>query len=167
MLKKFQAALQWFQSDNRKSKSGPADEKQPPRLKWVELVAIVVTLALGGAVADAQQKGKIPRLGMLSPESDSGVCPEGFRQGMRQLNYVDGQNIVIEFRSGESKPDRIREVAADIVRSAPDVIWTHGFVAILAVKQATTTIPIVVGVSRNLVEMGIVASLARPGGNIQ
>jgi len=85
---------------------------------------------------------------------------------MRELGYVDGQNIVMELRSGESKPERLREVAVDVVRRAPDVIWTHGLSTLLAAKQATTTIPIVVGVSRNLVEQGIVSSLARPGGNI-
>lgn len=103
---------------------------------------------------------------MFSPDVEGGVCPDGFRQGMRQLGYVDGQNIFIEFRSGQSKPERFREVAADVVRSAPNVIWTHGLAAILAVREATTTIPIVVGVSRNLVEQRIVSSLARPGGNI-
>jgi ABC-type uncharacterized transport system substrate-binding protein len=85
---------------------------------------------------------------------------------MRELGYVDGQNIVMELRSGESKPERFREVAVDVVGSAPDVIWTHGLSTLLAAKQATTTIPIVAGVSRNLVEQGIVSSLARPGGNI-
>jgi putative ABC transport system substrate-binding protein len=129
-------------------------------------IALVVTLAMCGAVAEAQQPGRIPTIGMFYPDSTPGVCPDGFRQGMRELGYVDGQNIVIAFRSGESKPDRFREVAADVVRSAPDVIWTHGISTILAAKQATTTIPIVVGVSRNLVEQGIVSSLARPGGNI-
>jgi putative tryptophan/tyrosine transport system substrate-binding protein len=127
------------------------------------LVAILLAVAV---IADAQQPGKIPRIGMLYPDSEPGVCPSGFREGMRELGYVDGKNIVIEFRSGESKPERFREVAADLVRSAPDVIWTHGLATILAAKQATTTIPIVVGVSRNLVEQGIVSSLARPGGNI-
>jgi putative tryptophan/tyrosine transport system substrate-binding protein len=116
--------------------------------------------------AEAQQAGKIPKIGVLYPDSESGVCLNGFREGMRELGYVDGKNIVIEFRSGESKSERFREVAADLVRSAPDVIWTHGFATILAAKQATATIPIVVGVSRNLVEQGIVSSLARPGGNI-
>jgi len=131
----------------------------------LSILFVVVLLAVA-VIAEAQQPGKIPRIGMFSPEPEAGVCPDGFRQGMRQLGYVDGQNIVIEFRSGESKPERFREVAADVVRSAPDVIWTHGLPAILAVRQATTTIPIVVGVSRNLVEQRIVSSLARPGGNI-
>jgi len=85
---------------------------------------------------------------------------------LRELGYVDGQNIVIESRYGESKSERFREVAAELVRSAPDVIWTHSIPTILAAKQATATIPIVAGVSRNLVEQGIVSSLARPGGNI-
>jgi putative tryptophan/tyrosine transport system substrate-binding protein len=135
-------------------------------LKSVGSVVFVVTLAMCVALADAQQPGKIPRIGMLYPDSEPGVCPDGFREGMRELGYVDGKNIVIEFRSGESKPERFREVAADLVRGAPDVIWTHGIATLLAAKQATTTIPIVVGVSRNLVEQGIVSSLARPGGNI-
>jgi putative ABC transport system substrate-binding protein len=128
-------------------------------------ILLVVLLPAVAVIAEAQQPGKIPRIGMFSPDPAAGVCPDGFRQGMRQLGYVDGQNIVIEFR-GESKLERFREVAADVVRGAPDVIWTHGLAALLAVRQATTTIPIVVGVSRNLVEQRIVSSLARPGGNI-
>lgn len=127
------------------------------------LAALFVAL---GSFAEAQQAGKIPTIAMFSPDRDSAICPDGFRRGMRELGYVDGQNILIEFRSGESKPERFREVAAAVVRTAPAIIWTHGLAAILAVKQATTTIPIVVGVSRNLVEQGIVSSLARPGGNI-
>jgi len=161
MIEVFRIRISPSHFGNRKSKI------QNP--KWVGIVALVVTLAMCGAVAQAQQPGKIPRIGMLDPDSKPGkpgICPAGFRQGMRELGYVDGQNIVIEFRSGESKPERFREVAADLVRSAPDVIWTHGLATLLAAKQATTTIPIVVGVSRNLVEQGIVSSLARPGGNI-
>jgi putative tryptophan/tyrosine transport system substrate-binding protein len=145
-------------ADNLKSKI--------QNLKSVGAVALAFTLALCGAVAEAQQPGKIPKIGMLYPDSEPGVCPDGFREGMRELGYADGKNIVIEFRSGESKPERFADVAADLVRSAPDVIWTHGLATLLAAKRATTTIPIVVGVSRNLVEQGIVSSLARPGGNI-
>jgi ABC-type uncharacterized transport system substrate-binding protein len=129
-------------------------------------ILFVVVLLAVAVMVEAQQPTKIPRIGMFYPDAKPGVCPNGFRQGMRELGYVDGHNIFIEFRSGESNPTRFREVAADLVRSAPDVIWTHGISTILAVKQATTTIPIVVGVSRNLVEQGIVSSLARPGGNI-
>jgi putative tryptophan/tyrosine transport system substrate-binding protein len=130
------------------------------------LLCLLITVLLITGLSEAQQPGKVPRIGMFSPDAEAGVCPDGFRQGMRQLGYVDGQNVSIEFRSGESKPERFREIAAAVVRSGPDVIWTHGLAAILAVKQATATIPIVVGVSRNLVEQHIVSSLARPGGNI-
>ncbi|MDP2602326.1 MAG: ABC transporter substrate-binding protein [Deltaproteobacteria bacterium] len=129
------------------------------------LVAVIAALFGYRAIAETQQRGKIPKLGILEPGSSS-VCTAGFLPGLRELGYVDGQNIVIESRSGESKPERLREVAADLVRSAPDLIWTHSIPAILAAKQATTTIPIVAGVSRDMVELGIVASLARPGGNI-
>ena len=79
---------------------------------------------------------------------------------------MDGQHIVIESRYGKATPERLREDAIEIVRSSPDVIWTHSTPAVLAAKQATATIPIVVGLDRNLVEQGIVSSLARPGGNI-
>ena len=133
-----------------------------------KLFALLLISAVlgGGAIAEAQRAGKLPRLGILEPGSTSNVCTAGFRQGLRELGYVDGQSIVIESRYGESKPERLREVAADLVRRAPDIIWTHSPPAVLVAKQATTTIPIVVGVARDLVEQGIVSSLARPGGNI-
>jgi putative ABC transport system substrate-binding protein len=150
----------WFRflSGNRKSKI--------QNLKWVGIVAIGVTFAMCGAVAQAQQPQKIPRLAILEPGSPSKTCTVAFRQGLRELGYVDGQHIVIESRDGEQKPERLREDAAALVRSAPDIIWTHSPPAVLAAKQATATIPVVVGVSRDLVEQGIVSSLARPGGNI-
>ena len=114
----------------------------------IKNVFVFICSLLTVSVAEAQQPGKIPKIGILSPDSERGVCPAAFREGMGELGYVNGKNIVIEFRSGESKPEAFRELAADLVRSAPDVIWTHGFATILAAKQATTTIPIVVGVSR-------------------
>jgi putative tryptophan/tyrosine transport system substrate-binding protein len=166
MNKKSSLRVPNSRSDNLKSKTCPEFYRRIQNRKLVRGLALVVTLAMCVALAEAQQPGKIPRIGILSPDSERGVCPAAFREGMRELGYVNGKNIVIEFRSGESKPDRFRELAADLVRSAPDVIWTHGFATILAARQATTTIPIVVGVSRNLVEQGIVSSLARPGGNI-
>ena len=166
MNKTFCNRFSFFYSDNRKSKACTEPRRSIQNPKWVGIFAIAVTLGFGGAVATAQQPRKIPTIGIFYPDSTPGVCPDGFRQGMRELGYVDGQNIVMELRSGESKPERFREVAVDVVRSAPDVIWTHGLSTLLAAKQATTTIPIVAGVSRNLVEQGIVSSLARPGGNI-
>ncbi|MSP37798.1 MAG: ABC transporter substrate-binding protein [Deltaproteobacteria bacterium] len=130
----------------------------------ISLLSIIILASVH--LADAQQRGKIPRLGILEPGSTSSVCTAGFRQGLRELDYVDGRNILIESRYGEAKPERLREVAAQLVRSAPDVIWTHSPPAVLTAKQATATIPIVVGVSIDLVEQGIVFSLAHPGGNI-
>lgn len=150
-------------SGHLKFKSGAADKNR----KWAGLFAIALTITFGGTVAEAQHLGKITRLGILEPGlSASNFCTDGFRQGLRELGYVDGQSLAIESRYGEAKPERLREAAAELVRSAPDVIWTHSIPTILALKQATTTIPIVAGVSRDTVELGIVASLARPGGNI-
>jgi putative tryptophan/tyrosine transport system substrate-binding protein len=136
--------------------------------KWVGLLVVLVLLMGYGGVAEAQTKGKILRVGVLEPGSptDLNVCNDGFRQGLHQLGWVEGQKLIFERHYGEHKPDRLLEVAADLVRSAPDVIWTHSPPSVLAAKQATTTIPIVIGVARDLVEHGIVSSLARPGGNI-
>jgi putative ABC transport system substrate-binding protein len=153
-------------SDNRKPKTRPELSRRTQNPKWVGIIAIGVTFATCGALAQAQQPRKIPRLAILEPGSPSKNCTDAFRQRLRELGYVDGQHIVIESRYGEPKPERLREDAAALVRSAPDIIWTHSPPAVLAAKQATATIPVVVGVSRDLVEQGIVSSLARPGGNI-
>src|SRR5438093_10794846 len=115
-----------YMSSNRKSKTLLELCRRIQNLKWRGIVAFIVTFAMYGAAAEAQQAGKIPKIGMFYPDAKPGVCPDGFRQGMRELGYVDGKNIVIEFRSGESKPERFPDVAADLVRGAPDVIWTHG-----------------------------------------
>ena len=120
--------------------------------------------------ARAQQpSAKIPRIGYLSPSSASaGVLArdEAFRQGLRDLGYVEGRNIVIEYRFAEGKFDRLPDLAAELVRLEVDVIVAVVTQASLAARHATTTIPIVmVGVS-DPVGSGLIASLARPGGNI-
>jgi putative tryptophan/tyrosine transport system substrate-binding protein len=89
-----------------------------------------------------------------------------FRQGLRDLGYIEGQNIVIEYRWAEGKPDRLPKLAAELVNLRVDIIVTHGEAAIRALKQATQTIPIVVGVTGDLVVTGHAASLARPSGNV-
>jgi putative ABC transport system substrate-binding protein len=122
-------------------------------------------LALGSP-AEAQQAKKIARIGILEPGLATNVCNDGVRRGLRALGYVESQSIVIETRYAEWKPDRLRYLADELAQLKPDAIWTHSLPSIQAVKRATATIPIVVGVSRNLVEEGIVSSLARPGGNI-
>jgi len=110
----------------------------------------------------------MPRVALLDPGSPTSpaVCLPGFRQGLRDLGYVEGQNIVLESRYAEGQLTRLPALAAELVHLTPDVIWTHSTEAIQAVKQATTTIPIVIGVESNVVEEGLVAGLARPSGNL-
>jgi putative ABC transport system substrate-binding protein len=118
--------------------------------------------------ARAQQPAKIPRIGYLTNASRSADAPrhDTFRQGLRDLGYIEGKNIVIEWRSGEGNPDRQRAVAAELVRLKVDVIVAGGSGDIRAAKEATTTIPIVMINGDDAVGNGFVASLARPGGNI-
>ena len=120
------------------------------------------------ASAEAQQPTKIPRIGYLSGGSPSAVSArtEAFRQGLRELGYVEGKNIVIEYRYAEGKLDRLPALAAELVRLKVDVIVTGGATATRAAKEATTTIPIVMTQDGDPVGSGFVASLARPGGNI-
>jgi ABC-type uncharacterized transport system substrate-binding protein len=133
----------------------------PSILFAVMLLAVAVT-------AQVQQPKKMPRIGFLaggSPSANSRLY-EAFRQGLRELGYVEGQNIALEFRSSEAKPERLPDLAAELVRLKVDVIVTSSTPAIQAVKQATRTIPIVMAFSGDPVGTGIVASLAKPGGNI-
>jgi len=118
--------------------------------------------------AEAQHAKKIPRIGLLSGGGPSPMLPtiEAFRQGLRELGYVEGKNIQVEYRWAEGKDDRYPILAAELVGLAVDVIFTQGTTATLAAKQATNTIPIVVGGGGDLVGEGLVASLARPGGNV-
>jgi putative tryptophan/tyrosine transport system substrate-binding protein len=126
------------------------------------LLIVVVTLAQGIS-AKAQQPKRIPRIGFMVGTSPS-IIPdriEGFRQGLRELGYVEGKNIIIEYRVAESKVERLPELLAELVRLKVDVIVTGGIVN-YAAKEATTTIPIVITFGAD----ALVASLARPGGNI-
>ena len=118
--------------------------------------------------AQAQQSKKIARIGFLSATSASSqsLRVEAFRQGLRELGYVEGKNIVIEWRFAEGKADRLRELVAELVRLKVDVIVTGGPPPTRAAKQATSTIPIVMAFDDDPVGSGFAASLARPGGNI-
>jgi putative ABC transport system substrate-binding protein len=131
------------------------------------LFLIVAVLGVG-PVAEAQQAKKVPVIGTLHSDSPSSVESsfEAFRQGLRQLGYVVGQNILIEYRYAEGKRDRVPDLAAELVRLKVDVIVVAGGGATRAAKQATSTIPIVVATAGDLVGSGLVASLAQPGGNI-
>jgi putative tryptophan/tyrosine transport system substrate-binding protein len=129
---------------------------------------------LGGAtavwplVARAQQTGKVSRIGFLGTSSPSleRHLVDAFRQKLRELGHVEGENIAIEYRWAEGQDDRLPSLAAELVRLNPDVIVTTGTPGTLAAKQTTSTIPIVFASSGNPVEAGLAASLARPGGNV-
>jgi putative tryptophan/tyrosine transport system substrate-binding protein len=131
-------------------------------------------LALGALLfslclpAEAEQPVKIPRVGFLIGSSPSANAAriEAFRQGLRELGYVEGKNIVIEFRSADGKFDRLPALAAEIVHLKVDVIVTTGPIINRPAKEATSTIPIVMGFDNDPVGNGFVASLARPGGNM-
>jgi putative ABC transport system substrate-binding protein len=118
--------------------------------------------------AEAQQAGKVYRIGYLTGglSTDSPVLREAFRQGLRELGWVEGQNVVIEYRFAEGRYDRLPELAAELVRLKVDIIVTVATPAAVAAKDATATIPIV-GISLgDPVGIGLIASLARPGGNV-
>jgi putative tryptophan/tyrosine transport system substrate-binding protein len=118
------------------------------------------------ALAEAQQLGKVYRLGILSVRGAIEPRDEVFRQRLRELGYVEGQNLTIEWRFSEGKLDRLDSLAADLVRLKVDAIFGTATPTIQAAKKATTTIPIVMIAGADPVETGLVASLERPGGNI-
>jgi ABC-type uncharacterized transport system substrate-binding protein len=145
-------------SHNRKSKNR----------KLAALFAIVVAFTVCGVRADAQQTGKVPRIGVLDNTSASGsaVRLQAFWQELSKLGWIEGKNITIEYRFSEGKTDRSPELAAGLVRLKVDLIVVYGTGPALAAQRATTTIPIVMTTSGDPVGAGLVASLARPGGNV-
>ncbi len=117
--------------------------------------------------AEAEQAAKIARIGYLSPNlAATPHLPEAFRQGLRDLGYVEGRNVVIEYRDVEGKFERLPALAAELVALKVDVIVTGAAQATQAAKNATTTIPIIMVAVVDPVRIGLVASLARPGGNV-
>jgi putative ABC transport system substrate-binding protein len=129
---------------------------------------LILVLESYGAVAQAQQPAKVPRIAWLTntPLSANADRREAFRQGLHELGYVEGKNIFIEWRSTEGKSGRAAEFAAELVRQRVDVIVTAGSGGTRAAQKATSTIPIIMASDDNPVGNGFVASLARPGGNI-
>ena len=127
----------------------------------------VALLALGVPV-QAQQPGKVPRIGVLMSSSTAETASfiDAFRQGLRELGYVEGKNIVLEIRGGGAKPNRIADLAAELVGLKVDIIVAGGSFAVRAAKEATSAIPIVMRYGGDPVRAGLVASLAHPGGNI-
>jgi putative tryptophan/tyrosine transport system substrate-binding protein len=149
-----------FPSDNRNSKI-----ENP---KWVGIVVLVITFAMCGARAEAQQPGKVFRIGYLdnSTASGSAVLLDALRQELSKLGWFEGKNITIEYRFGEGKNDRVPQLAADLVRLKVDVIVATATPTALVAKSATATIPIVMLSAIDPLAIGLVASLARPGGNV-
>ena len=136
--------------------------------QFLTTIWLLATVLLTAAPHAAAQPGKVPRIGYLTAASLSAMTArfEAFRQGLRELGYVEGKNIVIEWRSPEGNPDRMSSLAAELVRLKVDVIVTGGGAATRPTKEATSTIPIVMAQDSYPVGNGFVASLARPGGNI-
>jgi putative ABC transport system substrate-binding protein len=133
--------------------------------------AFLAVAAAGGLIAmpagaRAQQAGKAHRVGFLSLQSGLTSTTEAFRQGLRELGYVEGRNLIIEYRWAARKEERLPELAADLVRLKVDVIVTAAVPTVEAARRATSTIPIVMAAVADPVGSGLVASLARPGGNV-
>jgi putative tryptophan/tyrosine transport system substrate-binding protein len=141
------------------------EKNMKEKIRVLTLCAMLLALC---ASAEAQQPAKVPRIGILGATSPS-TNPariEAFRQGLRELGYVEGKNIVIEWRYAEGKLDRLPALASELVRLKVDVIVTGGPPVTRSAKQATATIPIVMAIDDDPVGNGFAASLARPGGNI-
>ncbi len=133
-------------------------------------IATVVTILLFAApfAAEAQKTGKVYRIGVLDPTpmALNVANLDAFRQGMRELQYVEGHNFALEYRSPEGRANRFPDLAHELVRLKVDLILTRGTPAVTAAKNATRTIPIVMAASGDPVGAGVVTGLARPGGNV-
>jgi len=139
------------------------------RIMLLLSISILATLISGWVnLAKAQQPGAVPRVGFLVGSSTAQAADwiDAFRQGLRELGYIEGKTIILEIRGGEAKPERISNLAAELVQLKVDIIVTGGLAATRAAKKATNTIPIVMRYDGDPVRRGVVDSLAHPGGNI-
>ena len=133
----------------------------------MRLIGLAVNLLAAPFVSEAQSAGKVARLGVLlfgTPATDPNLA--AFLAGLRDLGYVEGRNLALEYRSSEGRPERARELAVQVVSLKPDVIVVLGGDMVPFVKDATSTIPVVMLTSQDPVEAGVVTSFARPGGNL-
>jgi putative ABC transport system substrate-binding protein len=156
------------QFDNLRSKTCAELRRNIQYLKWAGFLAIIVSLVGRMGMAEAQQPGKIPRIGILEYRgpSDRARIWEAFRQGLRELGYIEGKNIIMEFRYAEGNIQRLPELAAELVRLKVDIIVTSDARPAIASRKITTTTSIVMAGGRDPVEAGLAASLAHPGGNV-
>ena len=141
----------------------PSSTEVPMRLIGLAVV-LAVSILLTPLAGEAQQTGKTPRIGVLANEPWAPL--DGLRDGLRQLGYVDGRTITIDYRWFRGRPEQLASLADELVNARTDVIVTVATPAVLAAKRATTTIPIVMGLIGDPVGSGIVTNIARPGGNI-
>ena len=139
-------------------------------MKRILCLSLTIVMVVAGAMVEAQQPTKVPRIGYLSggDTASESTRSEAIRLALRELGYIEGQNIAVEYRYAEGKVDRFPELAAELVRLKVDIIVVvGGGRAPLAAKNATQTIPIImVGAGIDPVKAGLVESLARPGGNV-
>jgi ABC-type uncharacterized transport system substrate-binding protein len=137
------------------------------KVDWSSILVAATLLAVA-AIAEAQQPKNMPRIGYLGTVSLSinAARANAFRRGLRDLGYMEGKNIMIEWRSADGKLDRLATIATDLVRLKVDVLVTGGPTATHAAREATSTIPIVMGFDNDPVGSGVVASLSRPSGNV-
>ena len=138
------------------------------RLSTIGLILVLSLLTVPPA-ANAQQRGSVPRIGVLLPGSPSPEYErrlDAFRQGLRELGYIDQQNILLEYRWADAQCERMADLVAELLRLKVDVLVIDSVCAGLAAKRATSTLPIVLATAGDPVATGLVESLARPGGNI-
>ena len=170
MIERFWMRCLNSSSDNRQSKTFPELRRRIENPKWVGIFAIVLTFALSGPVVQAQQPKKVLRIGYLSARDRASefARAEAIRLALRDLGYIEGQHIAIEYRYADGKLDRAPDLAAELVRLHVDIIVVAGGDALIqSVMNATKITPIVLsGGGGDLVEAGLVRSLARPGGNV-
>ena len=168
MQRKFRIRFGSSFPDNRKSKACPESYRRIQNRKWAGLFTIVVALTVCGTRAEAQQTGKVPRIGFLDSSTASGSTGllEAFRQELGKLGWNEGKNIAIEYRFAEHKTERLPELAAELVRFKVDLIVVTETPVALAAKNATAFIPVVMTNVGDPVAAGLVASLAHPGGNV-
>jgi len=154
----------WWRSRVRSVNLKSAIQKRPRRPKWLGLSVVAFVLVVAEAAAEAQQPTKIYRIGVLTNAPRASRI-EAFRQGMKELGYVEGKHFTLEIRRAEEKPDQHPKLAAELVGLPVDVIVADSTALTNAARNATKTIPIVMQAG-NPVAGGLVASLARPSGNI-
>jgi putative tryptophan/tyrosine transport system substrate-binding protein len=152
----------------KRGKRREARGKKKNMKRRITLWLLATLLLANVSLADAQQTSKVARIGFLDNSTASGIAvlSEAFRQELTKLGWIEGKNITIEYRFAEQKRERLPELAVDLVRLKVDLIVVTGGPVALAAKRATTTIPIVMVTAGDPVGAGLVASLARPGGNV-